>query len=288
MADNKTIVVADREVRVDVVGDAGATPVLLLHGIGRSLEDWDELTERLAEAHRVIRMDLPGFGYSAPALGKVGLASIAATIPLVLDAVGESRPVHVCGNSLGGAVAMQLLADHPDRVRAVVLLNSAGFGSSVTWLLRMLALPVLGRLATRRTTRSSAAMLERHIFVDRDLATRERIERAVTLGNRPGAGDFMSAMVHALGTWRGVRPEWRAELLERVAPLRRPTLIVWGDQDRILPAAHFEAARRALPHASSHLFAGTGHMPQIERADECARLIAEFIASVESEPQPAG
>jgi len=288
MAHQETITVADREVRVDVSGDPDATPVLLLHGIGRSLEDWDELTERLAGDHRVIRLDLPGFGYSAPAAGEVGLASIAATIPQVLDALGESRPVHVCGNSLGGAVAMQLLADHPDLVRSTTLLNSAGFGASVTWLLRVLVLPGLGRLLTRRTTRSAAAMFERQIFVDRSFITPERIERSVRHGNRPGAGDFMNAMVHVLGTWRGVRPEWRAELLARVAPLGRPTLIVWGDRDRVLPASHFDTARQALPHASSHLFTNTGHMPQIERADECARLIIDFIATVDNEAQSAG
>ncbi|WP_340541074.1 alpha/beta fold hydrolase [Nocardioides sp. GXZ039] len=277
----ETMDVDGRAVRVEVAGDAAATPVLLLHGSGRSLEDWDELTERLAGSHRVIRIDLPGFGYSAPAAGAIGLGPIAATIPKVLDLVGEVRPVHVCGNSLGGAVAMQLLADHPDRVRSTVLLNSAGFGATVTWQLRMLALPGLGWLATRRPTKSSVAMLEKSIFVDKSLATPERIARAVTLSTRPGAGDFMLAIVHALVTWRGMRPEWRDDLIGRVAPLGRPALVIWGDRDPIFPATHLEAARQALPHAQSHLFAQTGHMPQIERPDECADLIAGFIASVD-------
>jgi len=277
---SETLSIEGRDVRVETSGDPEATPVLLLHGIGRSLEDWDELAERLVDTHRVIRMDLPGFGYSARAAGVVGLASVTSVIPRVLDTVGETRPVHVAGNSLGGAVAMQLLADHPERVASVTLLNSAGFGSDVTWLLRMLAVPGIGWLATRHTSRSSAAMLERTIFVDRRLATAERIERAVVLGNRAGAGDFMLAMVQALGTWRGVRPEWRADLLGRVAPLQRPTLVVWGDHDRVLPARHFDAAVKALPHAQSHLFADTGHMPQIERPDECARLLVDFIDSV--------
>jgi pimeloyl-ACP methyl ester carboxylesterase len=98
----------------------------------------------------------------------------------------------------------------------------------------------------------------------------------------------MSAMVHALGTWRGVRPEWRAELLGRVAPLARPTLVIWGDRDRVLPADHIEEARRSLPHAQSHVFVNTGHVPQIERPDECARLIQEFIASVDAAQEPTG
>ena len=103
----ETLEISGRDVRVDVVGDREATPVLLLHGIGRSLEDWDELADRLIADHRVIRMDLPGFGYSTRAAGEVGLASVAQAIPRVLDAVGETRPVHVAGNSLGGWVALE-------------------------------------------------------------------------------------------------------------------------------------------------------------------------------------
>ena len=275
----ETISIEGRDVRVEVLGEAAATPILLLHGIGRSLEDWNEIAEVFARNYRVIRLDLPGFGYSTRAPGPVGLATIAAELPKVLDAVGEARAVHAIGNSLGGAIAMQMLADFPERVASTVLINSAGFGSSVTWLLRLLTLPGLGALATHKTTPTAARMFEKRIFVDPRFITPERVAHAVAIGNRPGAGAFMREMAQALGTWRGVRSAWREDLVRRVVALQRPALIVWGDGDRVLPPAHFENARQALPHAHSHMFASTGHMPQIERAGETAALISDFLAA---------
>jgi pimeloyl-ACP methyl ester carboxylesterase len=79
-----------------------------------------------------------------------------------------------------------------------------------------------------------------------------------------------------LGTFRGVRQAWRDELLRAVAAGRVPTLVVWGDRDLILPAAHLEAARLLLPHAEFHLFRDTGHMPQVERAEELSKLLVDF------------
>lgn len=92
----------------------------------------------------------------------------------------------------------------------------------------------------------------------------------------------MLELVGSLGTWRGVRPRWRAELLAAVAALDLPTLVIWGDRDLILPARHLEAARALLPRARCHLFADTGHMPQIERAAAFHALVTEFW----SDPAP--
>ena len=88
-------------------------PVLLLHGIGQSLEDWNEQHERLSARHAVYSVDLPGFAYSDRLRGRRRLAKLADALPAVLDALGVHEPLPVIGNSLGGAVAMKLAADHP-------------------------------------------------------------------------------------------------------------------------------------------------------------------------------
>ena len=76
----------------------------------------------------------------------------------------------------------------------------------------------------------------------------------------------------------GTYPWWRRALLARIADADIPTMVVWGDADAVLPASHLEAAVAALPNASSHLFPDTGHMPQLERAEEFAELAAAFVA----------
>ena len=202
---------------------------------------------------------------------------VPAGVAGALAALDEDRPCHVIGNSLGGAVAMQLLASHPDRVASLTLVNSAGFGAEVTALLRMLSLPGIGRHLATRSTPAGARLMERRLFADPSLATRERIDHALHIAAQPGTGEFLLEMANHLGTMRGVRPQWRTDLLAAVAAHPRPTLLIWGDRDRILPAAHLGAAQRQFPDAQVHLFTATGHMPQIERADEFADLITAFV-----------
>lgn len=175
-------------------------------------------------------------------------------------------------------MALQLLVLQPHRVAGLVLVNSAGFGSEVTFLLRMLTLPVIGRVATRRTTRASARILERSIFADRSLASRQRIEHAVAIGRQPESGAVMREIARELATGRGVKDDWRTELFSAAAQHPRPTLIIWGDRDRVLPAHHLEAAQRLMPHATTHLLTGIGHMPQIECPDQFAALVLDFFA----------
>ena len=266
-----------RTVRALTAGDRADTPLLLLHGIGRSLEDWTEQIERLSGRFYVIAVDLPGFGRSTRRDGPADLATVADGVAGALAALDEDRPCHVIGNSLGGAVAMQLLASHPDRVASLTLVNSAGFGAEVTALLRMLSLPGIGRHLATRSTPAGARLMERRLFADPSLATRERIDHALHIAAQPGTGEFLLEMANHLGTMRGVRPQWRTDLLAAVAAHPRPTLLIWGDRDRILPAAHLGAAQRQFPDAQVHLFTATGHMPQIERADEFADLITAFV-----------
>ncbi|WP_197060641.1 alpha/beta fold hydrolase [Arthrobacter sp. L77] len=266
--------------------DAGARdkpPVLLLHGIGRSLEDWEGLYGRLAPDHRVISMDLPGFGLSERTAGRYSMESIARFVIAALDTLGEHRPLHVVGNSLGGAIAMKISTLEPQRVRSLVLVNSAGFGKEVTIALRLLAVRPLGRRLMKDKSRKAAYRTERALFYDKRFVTEERLDHAQEVGRNPVYDDVLLAVARHLGTVRGVRRRWRTDLLRTVAAQHKPTLLVWGDEDRILPASHLEHARTMFPHAEVHLFEKCGHMPQIEREDEFDALVRQFVGGVEAQ-----
>jgi pimeloyl-ACP methyl ester carboxylesterase len=271
------LTVDGRHVRLRVAGEG--PPVVLLHGIGRTLDDFTEQQRLLAPDHRVIAVDLPGHGGSAPLHGPHALPALAASVAPVLDAAGVDGPVHLVGNSLGGAVAMRLAVQDPGRVASLVLVNSAGFGREVTVALRVLALRPLGRLLLR-PNRAVARRTELAIFHDRAYATEDRVAHALAVARQPHAARVMLEIVRGLGTIRGVRPQWREELLDAVAALDIPTLVVWGDRDLILPATHLDTARTRLPRARTHLFRDTGHMPQIERADAFHRLVSDFWAGL--------
>ncbi|HEY0530077.1 MAG TPA: alpha/beta fold hydrolase [Actinoplanes sp.] len=276
--------VSGARIRYQDTGPSDGPPVVLLHGIGRSLEDWELQHSRLPSTHRVISLDMPGFGLSQRLPAVTSLASLAGAVWATLAALSVEEPVHLMGNSLGGAVAMQMTVDEPGRVRTLTLVNSAGFGRTVTAALRILGLPGIGRPLLRRMADPRIARrAERSIFFDGALVTPERIETAVKIARQPDFAAVYLEAARALGGLRGVAPRWRGELLPRVARLQKPTLLVWGSRDLILPSAHLAAARLAFPAARSHLFPDTGHMPQIERPDEFAELVRPLLVGASSE-----
>jgi pimeloyl-ACP methyl ester carboxylesterase len=163
-----------------------------------------------------------------------------------------------------------------------VLANSAGFGREVTIGLRVLAIrPISRRLL--KPNRRVAARSVRDLFGPA-LATEDRVELAYAVASQPQRADTMLEIADELGTFRGIRPQWRQELLQAVERHRIPTLALWGERDTVLPAAHLRSVITLLPHAETHLFADTGHMPQVERPDEFAALAAAFL---ERHPIPA-
>lgn len=272
--------VNERQTRVHLGGEVSGPPILLLHGISRSLEDWQPQFTRYSKAgYRVIAPDLPGFGFSERLPASAALPGLAQGVLETLDAIGEVRPLHVMGNSLGGACALQLLTVVPDRVASLVLVSSAGFGAELHPFLRMIATPVIGSFAARNPNRAVAQLAERTLHVDRSVVTEEAIDRAMAIARIPGYGAMFHEMARSFASVRGVRPGWRDKLLVEVSRHTRPRVIVWGDRDRILPVKHLDAARRALPHAKVHLFEGVGHMPQLESPDRFGQVTLDFLRS---------
>ncbi|MGW0025314.1 alpha/beta fold hydrolase, partial [Rhodococcus sp. NPDC003383] len=276
-----TIVSVDgRPTRIRIEGDPEHPPVLLLHGLARSLDDWSPQYSRLSRDYRVIGLDLPGFGYSARIPEPSTLEVFARGVLETLDFLGEQRPVHLVGNSLGGAVAQQIAALSPDHVASLVLVDSAGFGSEVTALIRMISVPGLGRLSTRDTSRLGAIFVERHLFADPRLVTEERIDHAIDIARQSGPGDVVFETARSLCGMRGFGTTWRRDLVAAAGRHPRPTLVVWGDKDRILPAHHLDAVPNLYPHAETHVFRGIGHMPQVECPDEFASVVSTFLARI--------
>lgn len=274
------------DLRYRMTGDG--PDVVLLHGIARSLEDWDEQHELLSTRFRVTSVDLPGFGESGPPTAPNTMETMARAVLGLMTALDIGR-AHVVGNSMGGAVAMQVAALAPERVRTLVLASSAGFGRTVAPALRLLAIRPLGRWLLSRPTTKAIYNAERGLYVSRELVTPERLDRGMRFAKREHGAEVMLKTLGGMGNLWGVRARWRRRLLARMVELDIPTFVLWGQKDLILPFAHFEAVATALPHARLHVFPDTGHLPQVERADEFARLVQAFWADHDDDDaRPSG
>lgn len=277
-------VVHDRRVMVDGVRlqylEAGSgPPLLLLHGHEQGATSWRWITPTLARTHRVLALSLPGHGDSSPAVG--GYAPGRDLAPLVagfLDAVGVG-PLHVVGNSIGGAIALRLALADPARVRTLTLVASAGLGRDVHPLLVLDTLPIIGELAIMisrlpggdlgRTTMSTAML-----FAQPSRAPAEFVAEQHALGRRPGQLEASTAMARSLFDAHGQREI----LLDRLPAVTMPTLVVWGSRDYVLPAHHARAAVDRLPQGRLALFADCGHLPHVERPDQFATVLGDWLA----------
>lgn len=263
------------EIRYRETGSPDGPPVVLLHGLTRSLADWTPQHHLLGPSFRVISLDLPGYGRSEPLHQPHTLANLATFVTRALDALGITEPVHLCGNSLGGAVSLQLAVSAPHRVSDLALLDSAGFGAEVTLALRVLGIRPLAPYLLRPSWRSSARV-ERSLFYDKTLATPERIAYSYALSHRPWAGRVLMETGNDLGDVRGAHLQWRQQLLAQAATLDLPILVAWGLDDQILPATHVDAVHTYFPQARTHVFPRCGHLPMLEQPEQTADLLRDF------------
>jgi pimeloyl-ACP methyl ester carboxylesterase len=253
--------------------DEGSGPVLvLIHGLTASLFDWDAWAERLRGRFRVIRLDLPGHGLTGPdPQGRYGWPAMADLVVRLLDRLGVDR-AGVAGNSLGGAVAWQLAARHPDRVDRLILVAPVGYpiGGEMPFVLRLLANPVAGPLALRLTYRGAFADRVRATYGDPARFDPALADRQFELFRRAGNRGALAAMLGRGGPIPDPRP--------LLAGIRAPTLVMWGTADRIAPPGQAERFAQDIRGAAVARIGGAGHAPMIEAPDESAAAALAFLA----------
>jgi len=265
---------------------AGAGPeLLLLHGVGDSAETWRWTMPALARHYRVYAPSMPGFGQSAVPEADYTPAFFAAFAAAFLDALAIERAA-VVGNSLGGLAALRLALAAPDRVSALGLVDSAGLGRELSLALRILTVPGLGRLATlwhrtalgaRMWALNVTALLLAH---PRRAPTPWR-EQLYHMARRPGYLEATVASVRGGSTLVGQR---RREILRDALPqLTMPTLIVWGEHDRIVPVKHARAAAARLPGSKLVVLPDCGHLPHVDAPDRFAAIVTDFLQAAEAQ-----
>lgn len=260
-------------IRYWTLGDGGTT-IILLHGLGSCLETWKYTISALAQRHRVYAVDIVGSGRSDKPLTTYSLAYQAQFIKAFMDAL-SLKSTSLIGNSMGGGVALQFALLFPKQVEKLVLVSSAGLGKEIALTLRLASLPFTNLLF--RPRRSSTALALKQAVYNPSVITDDWVELFYQLGMLPGAQEALQMQIRANINFWGVRSQVYGSIVNQLATISAPSLIIWGQQDRVLPVAHAQVAALGLPNARLHIFDACGHWPQVERSEEFNALTLEFL-----------
>ncbi|HET8617546.1 MAG TPA: alpha/beta fold hydrolase [Acidimicrobiales bacterium] len=254
--------------------------VVLIHGIAGSSTTWRAVMPALAEHYTVIAPDLLGHGQSAKPRGDYSLGAYASGVRDLLAVLGQER-VTVVGHSLGGGVAMQFAYQFPERIERLVLVASGGLGKEVSPLLKAVTLPgaeyVLPLLLHRRIREVGEwpAGLARRVGWRPSVTLAEVWRSYTTLTDRHGQHAFVHTVRSVIDVaGQRVSAHDRLYLAEAL-----PTLIVWGDQDRIIPVAHAHLAAEAMGGARLEILEGAGHFLPWRNADWFLGVLEDFLKS---------
>ncbi len=253
-------------------------PLVFLHGVLGSHQVWAHLAEEMSATNYVLAPDLFGHGMSAKPMADYSLGGHAGVVRDLLDVLGI-HDVTLIGHSLGGGIAMEFTYLFPERVRGLVLVASGGLGREVNLLLRAptlpgaeLVLPLMASGFARRQGNMLGSVLSA-LGVRGSVDVAEAWHGFQQLVDSDSRRAFLATIRAVVGP-DGQRVS-AAELLPR---LKVPTLLVWGDRDRMIPLAHAQAAVEHLPDARLVVFEGAGHYPHLDQPERFAELMREFVA----------
>jgi pimeloyl-ACP methyl ester carboxylesterase len=260
---------------VDYVEIGEGEPIVFVHGITSSWQAWLENLPHFSRGRRAIALDLPGFGASPMPSWPIEMDAYGRLLHDFCEKVGVERGATVVGNSMGGLVAAEAVLTGPHRFDRLVLVSAAGLIN--TWLPRQRGVATshawdtfgrpFGAAARFFVTHRRARYLMFRFAIRHPGRLRKELlwEQMASGLPCPGFADSLQAVI-----------EYDAR--HRLEEIEIPTMIVWGNDDRVIPSAAALSYNRRIPHSRLEVFEDTGHVPQLERPARFNRLLDEFLA----------
>ena len=256
------------------IGSGPGAPVVFVHGLAGQWQNWLENIPRLSRERRVLALDLPGHGQTPMPREKITIPGYGRLVETFCDRLDVGRAA-IVGNSMGGFVASEVAIQFPERVERLVIVSAAGITTAnlrhapalllgrVARAMTMFTLARHRRMAKRQVTRHAAlALVARHpARLAPDLVWEGMMKGA----GKPGFDDALRA---CLGY----------DFRERLPEISCPTLIVWGENDSVLPVQDAHEFERLIPDSRKLVLKETGHVPQLERPDAFNETLLEFLA----------
>lgn len=253
-------------------------PIVFVHGLSGSWPNWLEQLTVLARSHRVVAMDLPGFGHSPMPSETITISGYARLLDGLLGVLGVDAAA-VVGNSMGGFVSAELAIAYPQRVEQLVLVSASGISSYQD---------PRGLRAAHTITRLERIVAAYTAWVasKSETVARRRGLRNATLGlvvRHPGRLPAALAAEQIRGAGKpgflqGLRANIDYPIRERLPEIACPTLIVWGDEDRVISVRDADVFEELIPDSRKVVFEKTGHMAMLERPAAFNELLERFLA----------
>ncbi|HSI60636.1 MAG TPA: alpha/beta fold hydrolase [Ideonella sp.] len=251
------------------------SPLVLLHGTSASLHTWEGWARALKGRHRVISLDLPGFGLTGPFAGQYTPDDYRGdtVARFVIDVLDHLQLPHatLAGNSLGGEIAWRVATLAPQRIDKLVLVDAAGYvfqPQTVPVGFLLAGVPVLNRVGEHVLPRVMVDASVRSVYGDPAKVTEALVDRYFELATREGNRRALRLRFQQMAMGEGS---------ERIKTLHLPTLILWGGRDRLIPPAQAQLFARDIPGSRVQVFPGLGHVPQEEDPEVTAAAVQAFL-----------
>lgn len=256
--------------------EGSGRPLLLIHGFGTSTYTWRRVAPELATNHRVIAVDLKGFGQSDKPMDERYSVFDQAELLAQLIEDRNLRDLTLVGHSFGGGVALLLALEADQRLKGrisrLVLLNTLAYPQNMPVFFRMLNMPFFSHVGVRMVPPAVQTRVALKIAYHDDSKIDDSEVEVYAGPLKTAAGKH--AIIQSA---RQIVPEDLDALAERYKSIALPTLILWCDHDRIVPLDVGLKLRRAMPNASLKVVQGCGHMPQEEQPSQTLELMQDFL-----------
>jgi 4,5:9,10-diseco-3-hydroxy-5,9,17-trioxoandrosta-1(10),2-diene-4-oate hydrolase len=273
--DKQWLVVDGLRIRYIRKGQTHAPKLVLLHGIGGSLEMWQANMDDFATDFDVIAIDFPGFGYSDKPAARYSIHFQVLKLKRFLDNLNLDN-IYLAGHSMGGAIAIHFAHLFSSRVKKLILVCNAGMGKQIHYLLRLSAMP-FSKLFFELSQASAIPQMLKNCVYDQTVITPELILLYQDMLGAPNAVYSFLSQLKSFVTIFGQEKSFRISTLDKLPHLIMPTLIIWGINDQILPVSHAQIALDNIQNSDCVYFDNCGHIPQLEKKTSFHSCVYNFL-----------
>ena len=248
--------------------------IFLLHGFASSTYTWEKVIPYLTgKGYHVWALDMKGFGWSdKPEDAKYDTVTLMQEVNKWMDVVGLKDVVFV-GNSLGGAIAVLMALEHPDKTDLLVLIDSAGYPIDKPFVIKMAKIPLAGEITKLFFGRWVVERTLKEVMFNDDKVTEEQIDAYFKRMSTENALDAQVALA------RSIDFEAMSIYTKRIPEIKNRTLIIWGENDEWIPLESGHNFSKDLSNSTLVILPECGHIPQEEKPEQTAQIMIDFIES---------